>query len=59
MSKGSVNFDRMDDEGNKFLNYKSITGMDLVPRIREPSLKKNAKDTTLDKQETNPNPIGI
>lgn len=33
-------FELEDDEGNKYLNYKSISGMDLVPRIREPTPEK-------------------
>lgn len=36
--------EKKDDEGNKYLNYKSISGMDLVPRIRQPSPAKAAKN---------------
>lgn len=34
-------FEQTDDEGMKYLNYKSISGMDLAPRIRHPTPPKH------------------
>ena len=46
--------EQVDEEGKKYLNYKSISGMDLVPRMREPTPpKKQAKDDP-HKFDTNP-----
>jgi len=33
-------FEQYDEDGQKYLNYKSISGMDLVSRIREPTPPK-------------------
>ena len=33
-------FERVDDEGQKYLNYKSISGMDNLPRYRQPTPPK-------------------
>lgn len=33
-------FERIDDEGQKYLNYKSISGMDNLPRYRQPTPPK-------------------
>jgi len=34
-------FEREDSEGQRYLNYKSISGMDCVPRLRHPSPPKS------------------
>ena len=33
-------FERVDDEGQRYLNYKSISGMDNLPRYRQPTPPK-------------------
>ena len=30
-------FEQRDEEGQRYLNYKKISGMDTMPRIREPT----------------------
>lgn len=42
----SGKFEREDSEGQKYLNYKSISGMDCVPRLRQPTppKAKNARE---------------
>lgn len=32
--------EKLDQEGKRYLEYKSISGMDLVPRIRQPTPEK-------------------
>lgn len=50
IKKKSTNYDieasenepmQQDFEGQRYLEYKSITGMDLVPRIRQPTPEKS------------------
>ena len=51
------NLEHRDSEGNKYLNYKSISGMDCVPRFREPTppkLKKNARESLDEMNDVNP-----
>jgi len=38
---------QQDFEGQRYLEYKSISGMDLIPRIRQPTPEKKEEETMI------------
>jgi hypothetical protein len=50
----SQKMEHFDDEGKKYLSYKAISGMDCVPRLRQPTPPMGNAREELDRDDHDP-----